>query len=72
MPITLPPGQAARSTSKCKKNSGLRTLFHSSATRLGNKTEPSLGDTLSQKRFLRDLQRKIALENSVTERFNTK
>ena len=44
-------------TPKCKKNSGLRT-FHSSATRLWNKTEPSLRDTLSQKRFLRDLQRK--------------
>ena len=40
-----------------KKISGLRT-FHSSATRLWNKTEPSLRDTLSQKRFLRDLQRK--------------
>ena len=26
--------------------------FHSSATRLWNKTEPSLRDTLSQKRFL--------------------
>ena len=33
---------------KCKKNSGLRT-FHSSATCLWNKTEPSLRDTLSQK-----------------------
>ena len=38
-------------TPKCKKNSGLRT-FHSSATRLWNKTEPSLRDTLSQKPFL--------------------
>ena len=44
-------------TPKCKKNSGPRA-FHSSATRLWNKTEPSLRDTLSQKRFLRDLQRK--------------
>ena len=44
-------------TPKCKKNSGLRT-FHSSDTRLWNKTEPSLRDTLSQERFLRDLKRK--------------
>ena len=44
---------------------GLRTL-HSSAIRLCNKTEPSL-DTLSQKGFLRDLQRKTTLEYSVTE-----
>ena len=40
-------------TPKCKKKKSLRT-FHSSATRLWNKTEPSLRDTLSQKRFLRD------------------
>ena len=36
-----------------QKNSSLRT-FYSSATRLWNKTEPPLRDTLSQKRFLRD------------------
>ena len=44
--------------------------FHSSATRLWNGTEPSLRDTCSQKCFLSDLQRKLTLENSVTERFN--
>ena len=38
---------------KCKKHSGLRT-FHSSATCLWNKTEPSLRDTLPQKGFLGD------------------
>ena len=47
---------------------GLRT-FHSSPNRLWNKTEQSLRDTLSQKRFLRDLQRKITLKDSVTEHF---
>ena len=48
-----------RISSKCKKNSGLRS-FLSSATRLWNKTEPSLRHTLLQKRFLTDLQRKTA------------
>ena len=37
-------------TPKCKKNSGLRT-FHSSATRLWNKTEPSLRDAFTETLF---------------------
>ena len=54
---------------KSKKNSGLRT-FHSSATRLWNEAESSLRNTLSQKCFLKDLQRKMMLVNSITEHFN--
>ena len=55
-------------TLKCKKNSGLRT-FHTSVTRLWNGTESSLRNTLSQKGFLKDLQRKMMLENSITEHY---
>ena len=51
------------------KHSGLRT-FHSSATRLWNETELSFRDIVSQKRFLRDLQRKMILKNSAAEHFN--
>jgi len=40
---------------KYKKNSGLRP-FHSSATRPWNRTEPSVGDTLSQKCFLAEFR----------------
>lgn len=44
-------------------NSGLKT-FHSSVsvTLLRNGTQPSLTDTYSLKRFLRDLHRKMPLE----------
>ena len=52
-----------------RKISGLRT-FHSSATCLWNETELSLRNMLTQKRFLKDLQRKMMLENFITEHFN--
>jgi len=69
--ITTQEPQEEMIVSQCKKNSDLRT-FHSSATLLWSKPEPSLTDTLSQKRFLRYLQWKIILENSLTEHFNIK
>ena len=50
MITTREPQEEYLITPKGKKHSGLRT-FHSSATCLWNKTEPSLRDTLSQKRF---------------------
>ena len=37
--------------------------FHSGATRLCYRIEPSIKDTLSQKRFLMEIQRKMTLEN---------
>lgn len=39
-------------------------------TYLWYETEPSLRDTISLKLFLKDLQRKITLENPITEHFN--
>ena len=52
MITTQEPQEEYLITPKCKKHSGLKT-FHSSATCLWNKTEPSLRDTFHIKALFR-------------------
>ena len=61
--ITLYPSDGSWRDLRWNRFLSFYNTFHSSATRLCYRIEPSIKDTLSQKRFLMEIQRKMTLEN---------